>query len=76
MEAQARPPVASLLAAHLTERWGFGLISAVEVQMLADIAVRDHIASPQNLVNLANLIGKGKYPNNCHRDLLSLVRPR
>ena len=59
----------STLADYLQELWAFGLMPATQVQKIAALAVDDHDTSPGNLVSLANLGARGKFPSNCHRDL-------
>jgi len=64
----------SRLAAYLKERFSWGLMPAVLVQVVAGLAVEDHEDSPEELKRLARLGSDGKYPNHCHQELVELLK--
>ena len=72
-EAQrGRGPFTSFLANYLLEQWGFGLMSAKQVQSIAFAALRDGLQHPDVLA-LAKAGTFGKYAWNCHRDVTLFV---
>ena len=68
----------SLLADWLKKQWAWGELSPQTVQQISSLAKKDMQAAgaseiPQDLVSLSMLGSQGTHPNNCHRDLMSLV---
>lgn len=68
----------SLLAEWLKKEWAWGQLSPQTVQQISSLAKRDMQAAgaseiPQDLIALSMLGSQGTHPNNCHRDLMSLV---
>ncbi len=72
------------MATHLAHEWGWGLLSAPEVQKLAHLALQDELsilqrfglspdASSASLRALAGLGGSGRYPGNMQRDLVRIL---
>ena len=64
----------SRLARWLKERFAWGLMHATTVQHTAHLAVEDHSQSPADLIKLAGLGAKGKYPSHCHHELVGLLQ--
>ena len=61
--------VPSRFALILTQKWGWGRLSAPEVQELAAAAHRDGLQHPE-VHKLASIGNWGRFPGNAHRDLL------
>ena len=73
------------LAARLVSDWARGNMSATQVQQLAALALLDiestlrqipgivGASPPSSVASLANLGSRGRYPNNCHRDLVAFL---
>lgn len=68
----------SALAEHLLQQWGFGLISAMQVQTLASLGVLDIRRArgrpPAMLEKLASLGTNGKRSEHVRRDLVAYVQ--
>ena len=69
----------SLLCNWLQQQWAWGRFSPQEIQHIAMLAKRDseaagatHLQKP--LCSLASLGTEGQHANNCHRDLLALIK--
>ena len=58
----------------LLEQWAWGKASSPFVQQVAAAAKADGLEHAE-IAALAKLGGSGKYPGNCHRDLVRLVNP-
>ena len=69
-------PVVSLLARHLLEEFGFGRVSATHCQLVANLCVKDHADSPEELRSIAALGGWGKHQSNIHTELCALIKAR
>ena len=63
---------ASKLASQLLQKWAWGLMSAPDVQSVADSAFQDGLTHPQ-VEQLAKIGGRGKHPGNMHRDLVLIT---
>ena len=67
----------SFLARYLFEKFGFGLMPAVQVQILAFLAKKDSGDDmPGELDDLAALGTSGANPGNCYRDLMKIIEPK
>ena len=67
----------SHLARYLYEKFAFGLISAVAVQTMARLVVRDSDGEvPEELRELAGIGSSGVWASNCYRDLMRILEPR
>eukprot|EP00969_Alexandrium_andersonii_P342967 15160224-Alexandrium_andersonii.AAC.1 len=64
-----RPPRDSVLAERLITLWGWGHLSASQVQWIASGAVADKVEHPE-VVALSKLGTSGEYQGNVRRDLL------
>ena len=69
----------SLLSNWLQQQWAWGRFSPQEIQHIAMLAKRDseaagatHLQKP--LCSLASLGTEGMHGNNCHRDLLQVIK--
>ena len=72
LKAQDQPgPQESKLASQLMTLWSWGTLSAPLVQTLADAAHQDGLTHP-DVVRMAMLGGRGKFPGNMQRDLLAM----
>ena len=61
------------LSKKLLHLWSLGKLSATGLQELAQASVSDGLQS-QDIMELCGLGSFGAYPNNCHRDLLRLLK--
>lgn len=67
----------SQLAQFLVTSWAWGEMTPQNVQMIAQLAVKDVVESlrigrvPRELLMLASLGSFGAHANNCHRDLVA-----
>ena len=68
----ALPTAPSHLGDRLLQLWAWGVLSATNVQWLAEGSILDG-ADHEQLKQLANIGSHGSYPGNCRRDLLVMV---
>ena len=61
------------LSKKLLHLWSLGKLSAAGLQELAHASTSDGLQS-QEIMELSGLGAFGSYPNNCHRDLLRLLK--
>lgn len=73
-EHRSEPSSSHNLYSLLISKWSWGVFSAPLVQELADAAVRDGCEDPA-LKSLASIGSGGRFPGNCHRDILNIVPP-
>jgi len=71
----AEGPRASVLAASLMERFGWGQLSAPAVQEFADAARRDGLDHAE-VTALSKIGSSGAHPKNCFRDLRRMYRTK
>ena len=68
-EGEEEPTPTSQLALTLTQKWGWGKLSAPEVQELAQAAYQDGLRQ-EDLYKLASIGSWGKHVGNMQRDLM------
>ena len=68
-------PKSSVLADYLMEQFCFGLMSALQGQTLASLAIRDHSESPKDLHAFSAIGTSGLHSSTCYRDMMGVMGP-